>query len=105
MDSAYDRIASDSRVDRARIFGIGQSLGGGAICLPANDRALRALILESTFPSLDIFTAGYWAPSFLLHDHFNSIAAVARFRGPILVIHGRDDHLIPWEQGRRLAAA
>jgi pimeloyl-ACP methyl ester carboxylesterase len=105
MDSAYDRIASDSRVDRARIFGFGQSLGGGAICLLANDRSLRALILESTFPSLDIFTAGYWAPSFLLHDHFNSIATVARFSGPILVIHGRDDRLIPWEQGRRLAAA
>jgi hypothetical protein len=30
---------------------------------------------------------------------------VARFPGPILVIHGRDDRLIPWQQGRRLAAA
>jgi fermentation-respiration switch protein FrsA (DUF1100 family) len=105
MDAAYDLIASDPRVDRTRIMGFGQSLGGGAICLLAKDRPLRALILESTFPSLDIFAAGYWAPAFMLHDHFNNLETVAKFPGPILVIHGRDDRLIPWEQGRRLAAA
>ena len=105
MDAAYDLIASDPRVDRTRIMGFGQSLGGGAICLLAKDRPLRALILEPTFTSLDIFAAGYWAPAFMLHDHFNNLATVAKFPGPILVIHGRDDRLIPWEQGRRLAAA
>jgi pimeloyl-ACP methyl ester carboxylesterase len=105
MDAAYDRIVQDARVDRTLIVGFGQSLGGGAICLLANDRPLRALILQSTFPSLDTLAAGYWAPAFLLHDHFNNLATVARFPGPILVIHGRDDRLIPWQQGRRLAAA
>jgi pimeloyl-ACP methyl ester carboxylesterase len=105
MDAAYDRIAVDPRVDRTRIFGFGQSLGGGAICLLARDRKLRALILESTFPSLDIFTAGYWAPSFLLRDRFDNLSAVAHFAGPILVIHGRQDRLIPWQQAQRLASA
>ena len=105
MDAAYDRIAADPRVDRTRIFGFGQSLGGGAICLLAKDRTLRALILESTFPSLDIFTTGYWAPAFLLRDHFDNIAAVAHFPGPVLVIHGREDRLIPWQQAQRLASA
>ena len=105
MDAAYDRIAADPRVDRARIFGFGQSLGGGAICLLAGDRPLRALILQSTFPSLDIFAADHWAPSFLLHDHFDNLAAVNNLHGPVLVIHGRDDQLIPWKQGQRLDAA
>jgi pimeloyl-ACP methyl ester carboxylesterase len=105
MDAAYDRLAADSRVDRSRIFGFGQSLGGGAICLLAKDRILRALILQSTFPSLDIFAADYWAPAFLLRDHFDNLSSVAHFRGPVLVIHGRDDRLIPWKQGQRLAAA
>jgi pimeloyl-ACP methyl ester carboxylesterase len=40
MDAAYDRIVTDRRVDRARIVGFGQSLGGGAICLLAKDRSL-----------------------------------------------------------------
>jgi pimeloyl-ACP methyl ester carboxylesterase len=105
MDGAYDRITSDARVDRTRIFGFGQSLGAGAICLLANDRYLRALILQSTFPTLDIFASNYWAPSFLLRDHFNNLATVARFAGPVLVIHGRHDRLIPWDQGQHLAAA
>jgi pimeloyl-ACP methyl ester carboxylesterase len=105
MDASYDRIAADPCVDRARIFGFGQSLGGGAICLLARDRALRALILQSTFPSLDIFAAGYWAPSFLLHEHFDNMSAVEHFPGPVVVIHGHDDRLIPWKQGQRLASA
>jgi uncharacterized protein len=105
MDAAYDRVVADPRVDKTRIVGFGQSLGGGAICVLARDRPLRALILQSTFPSLDIFTASYWAPAFLLHDHFDSLSTVKNFSGPVLVIHGRDDQLIPWEQGERLASA
>ncbi len=105
MDAAYDRIAADPRVDSARIFGFGQSLGGGAICLLSKDRPLRALILLSTFPSLDIFAQDYWAPSFLLRDHFDNLSALRDFNGPVLVINGRDDGLIPWKQGKRLAAA
>jgi pimeloyl-ACP methyl ester carboxylesterase len=105
MDAAYDRIAADPRVDRRRIFGFGQSLGGGAICLLARDRPLRALILQSTFTSLDSFTARYWAPSFLLRDHFDNLSSVRNFSGPVLVIHGREDPVIPWKQGQQLAAA
>jgi len=105
MDAAYDHMAADPRIDRTRILGFGQSLGGGAICLLAKDRPVRALILESTFPSLDIFAASHWAPAFLLRGHFNNLATVAGFAGPILVIHGREDQLIPWQQGQRLAAA
>jgi uncharacterized protein len=105
MAAAYDRIAGDPRVDRGRILGYGQSLGGGAICLLARDRPLRAMILQSTFTSLEPFTARYWAPSFLLRDRFDNLAAVAQFSGPILVIHGRQDLLIPWQQGERLASA
>jgi pimeloyl-ACP methyl ester carboxylesterase len=105
MDAAYDRIAADPRVDRNRIFGFGQSLGGGAICLLARDRPLRALILQSTFTSLDSFTTRYWAPSFLLRDHFDNLSSVRHFPGPVLLIHGREDPVIPWQQGQQLAAA
>jgi uncharacterized protein len=105
MDAAYDRIAADPRVDRDRIFGFGQSLGGGAICSLAHDRPLRALILQSTFTSLDGFAARRGVPPMLLRSHFDNLSEVRRFPGPVLVIHGRDDPLIAWEQGQRLAAA
>jgi uncharacterized protein len=105
MDAAYDLIVRDPRVDPTRIFGFGQSLGGGAICLLARDRPLRALILQSTFTSLDGFAARWGAPAFLLRSHFDNLSLMRRFAGPVLVIHGRNDRVIPWEQGRRLAAA
>jgi pimeloyl-ACP methyl ester carboxylesterase len=105
LDAAYDRIVQDPRVDRRRIFGFGQSLGGGAICLLARDRPLRALILQSTFTSLDTFTAPYWAPALLLRDHFDNLDTVRHFQAPLLVIHGREDPLIPLREARRLAAA
>jgi uncharacterized protein len=105
MDAAYDRLVEDPRVDKERVFGFGRSLGGGAICLLARDRPLRALVLESTFPSLSIFAARYWVPAFLLRDHFDNIGTLRQFKGPVLVIHGREDELIPWHEGQRLAAA
>jgi pimeloyl-ACP methyl ester carboxylesterase len=33
------------------------------------------------------------------------LSTVAHFAGPVLVIHGREDRLIPWQEGRHLAAA
>jgi uncharacterized protein len=105
MDAAYDRISADPRIDATRIIGFGQSLGGGAICLLAKDRPLRALILQSTFPSLGIFAIHYGAPAFLMRDRFDNVSTVSRFAGPILVIHGSEDTLIPWQEGKRLADA
>jgi pimeloyl-ACP methyl ester carboxylesterase len=101
FDSAFDRIITDSRVDASRIIGFGQSFGGAAICLLAADRPLRALILMSTFTALDISPPGGKA----IPDHYNSMQAVSRYSGPLLVIHGRKDARIPWRQGQQLAAA
>jgi uncharacterized protein len=103
FDSAYDRIIADARVDASRIIGFGQSFGGAAICLLAQDRPLRALILMSTFASLDVFPPP--GAAMLVRDHFDSVQTVSHFSGPVLVIHGRNDPRIPWQQGQRLAAA
>lgn len=105
MAAAYDRLAADPRVDRERIFGFGQSLGGGAVCALSRLRPLRALILQSTFPSLELFPSRYFAPAFLLRDRFDNVDALRAFAGPVLVIHGERDGLIPWQEGERLAQA
>jgi pimeloyl-ACP methyl ester carboxylesterase len=103
FDSAYDRIITDARVDASRIIGFGQSFGGAAICLLAQDRPLRALILMSTFASLDIFEPHGAAT--VPRDHFNSVQTVSHYSGPVLVIHGRNDPRIRWQQGQLLADA
>jgi uncharacterized protein len=103
LDSAYDRIIADPRVDPSRIIGFGQSFGGAAIGLLAQDRPLRALILMSTFTSSDIFLPRGGA--LFMHGHFDSVRTLSHFPGPVLVIHGRNDPRIPWQQGQLLAAA
>jgi uncharacterized protein len=103
FDGAYDRIIADARVDPSRVIGFGQSFGGAAICLLAQDRPLRALILMSTFYSLDVVPPR--GAAMLMRDHFNSVQTVSRYSGPVLVIHGRNDPRIPWQQGQMLAAA
>jgi pimeloyl-ACP methyl ester carboxylesterase len=98
---AYDLIIADSRVDASRIVGFGQSFGGAAITLLAQDRPLRALILMSTFASLEVLRPGDGAT----RDYYNSVQVVSRYPGSVLVIHGRKDPRIPWQQGQQLAAA
>ena len=45
----------------------------------------------------------FGAPDFLVRDRFDNEAAVRAFDGPLLVIHGADDQIIPVEHGRALA--
>lgn len=107
MESAralYGWAATDPRVDPKRIVVWGRSLGGGAAAQLAVDRPVAALILESAFTSVSDFAARFMAPAFLIRDRFDNRKALASYRGPLLVIHGRHDTVVPFEHGRELAS-
>lgn len=107
MESAralYDWAAKDPRVDPKRIVVWGRSLGGGAAAQLAVGRPVAAMILESAFTSVSDFASRFMAPAFLIRDPFDSRKALASYRGPLLVIHGRQDTIVPFEHGRELAA-
>jgi pimeloyl-ACP methyl ester carboxylesterase len=93
--AAYDRVARDPRVDATRIVGYGRSLGGGAIAQLAARRPIAALILESTFTSLADIVRGFGIPDWLMLNRFDTAAVLAKFTGPVLVLHGRHDVNIP----------
>jgi uncharacterized protein len=103
FQAAYDRAATAEEVDRKRIVGYGRSLGGGVIGVLSGSRDLAAMILESTFTSIQAFTRGFAAPGFLVRDPFDNVAALRAFTGPLLLIHGSHDEIIPVEHGRTLA--
>lgn len=44
-----------------------------------------------------------WLVSLLLREKYDSLALAPRLRGPVLVVHGGEDRIIPVEHGRRLA--
>ena len=100
----YDWAAKDPRFDPRRIVAFGRSLGGGAAVRIAISRPVAALILESAFTSVADFAARFLAPAILIRDPFNNRASLARYRGPLLVMHGRHDTIVPFAHGTELAA-
>lgn len=102
--AAYDWAAADPRIDPDRIVAYGRSLGGGVAARLAVDRKVAALILESAFTSVADFAARFLAPAFLIRDPFDTRKTLASYRGPLLLIHGRLDTIVPIEHGRELAA-
>ncbi len=105
MRAAYDWAVQQPGVDASRVIAYGRSLGGGAACLLARDRALAALVLESTFTGVRAFARHLGLPGFLVRDPFDNLGLVGTFAGPILLLHGRRDEVIPVEHAERLHAA
>jgi fermentation-respiration switch protein FrsA (DUF1100 family) len=101
----HARLSQDPRVDMERLVYHGRSLGGGVVCGLTRTHAPRALVLESTFTSVVEVARGMRIPSFLIHDRFENLPVVQSFEGPVLVMHGSEDTLIPMRHAEALAAA
>ncbi len=102
---AYDLLAGRADVDPARIILFGRSLGGGAVCDLALKRPSAGLILMSCFKSVKAFAVRYLAPAFLIRDAFDNLSVVRKYPGPVLVIHGQFDEVVPFSHGQALHAA
>jgi hypothetical protein len=103
--AAYDSLTAREDIDSSRIVLFGRSLGGGAVCALSIKRPSAALILMSTFTSARSFAKRYLAPSFLVRDPLDNLAAVEKYPGPILILHGRHDTVIPFSHGTALRKA
>ncbi len=101
--------------DRARvthepqdIIVMGRSLGGGvALALAASlDERPRALVLESSFTSAVAVAQETWRwlpVSWLMKNRWDSLGRAGELDLPALVLHSRDDEMIPVSHGRQLA--
>ena len=88
----------------------GWSLGAAVAVQLAARRAdqVEGLMLLSPWANLPELASEHfpgWLVSLLLRERYDSIGRAAELRGPTLVIHGREDRIIPAEHGRRLAEA
>lgn len=102
---AYDYLVSKKNVDSSRIVFTGRSLGSGAVCALAEKRRPAAIILMSAFTSIRSFSSKYLVPGFLMRDPFDNLKVVASYDGPVLVVHGRHDEIIPFSHGVALSKA
>lgn len=105
MLSAWDTATEELGVAPGRIVLWGRSLGAGASCLLAEQRDVGALILESTFTRAADLARGFGLPSFLLRDPFDNLRCLRGFDGPVLLLHGRHDSIIPPAHAERLHEA
>ena len=93
--AAYDWASHDARVDPARIIGYGRSLGGGAVAQLAARRKVAALVLESTFTSIGELVRANHIPGWLIVNEFDTRAVLAKYPGPVLILHGAQDGTFP----------
>ena len=103
--SAFDQVTARPDIDGERVVAYGRSVGGGAAATLARQRGVSALVFESSFTSVRKLARRYGLVGPLVRDPFDVLSVVRDFDGPVLVIHGTEDRLIPTSHGRKLAAA
>jgi hypothetical protein len=102
MQQFHDRLVRQPAVDPTRVVFHGRSLGGGVVAALAATHTPAAMILESTFTSAAAIWTRMLLPPFLCRHPFRSDAVLADYRGPVLLLHGTQDEVIPVRHGRRL---
>lgn len=91
-----------------RIVLFGESLGGGVAGQLAAQQNPGALVLASTFTSVPDLGADLYPllPIRLLaRIRYDTRQGLPRITCPVMVVHSRDDDVIPFVHGRRLFAA
>lgn len=101
-------LAKRTGVAEKDIVLLGQSLGGGvAVDLAAKDDC-RGLVLASTFTSMTDAAAHHvpYVPTrLLMSNRYDSIRKIKDYRGPLLMVHGDRDRVVPYSQGKKLFEA
>jgi len=104
-EAAWRYLADERHVDPTRIVMFGRSLGAAVAAEIALQHRPRALILESAFTSIRAMAraAMPWLPvGPFLRTRYETLRKVRAVECPILVVHSRDDEIVPFEQGKAL---
>ena len=106
--AALAYLHSRDDINNEKIIFFGRSLGSAVAVHLALEEKCRALILETPFTS--ILEMGkklypYLPVSLLLQTKYDSLAKIKNIKVPILVMHGDQDKLVPFEHGRELYEA
>lgn len=106
-EAAWRWLTDNRGVASRRIVLFGRSLGGAIAAHLAARTRPAGLILESTFTSLPDLAAHHypWMPVRLLARYrYDTAAYLGDVSCPVLVVHGRDDEIVPFAHAERLAA-
>lgn len=106
-EAAMQYLLKVKKIPLKQIIILGRSFGGSVAAPLAVRYPAKALMLEATFTSLkDMGEKRYpiFPVDLLLRERYDSIHKIAKISSPVLVVHSRNDEVIPFEQGQRLYA-
>lgn len=107
-EAAWQHLTRERKTDPHRIIVFGRSLGGAIAAWLAAQYNPGGLILESVFTSVPDMAAGLY-PIFpvrlLSRFRYDTRAALKNVTCPVLIVHSREDEIIPYANGQKLYAA
>ncbi len=83
----------------------GESLGSGVAVEMATRYEAKALILHTPYKSLTALAQRkypFYPITFLMNDKFDNLSRIKNIKMPLLVVHSKDDDVIPYEDAREL---
>jgi fermentation-respiration switch protein FrsA (DUF1100 family) len=106
--AAYDWLLREKHVPPERLVIFGESLGGAVAAELATKVKCGGLILQSTFTNagdMSKLVVPFIPMRWFIRTKFDTLAKVAAISVPKLILHARDDEVIPFAMGERLCAA
>ena len=96
---------NEKGVQNENIILYGESLGTGVAVELGQENSFKSIILESPYTSMEKAAKIYYPylpVSLLLKDKFNSEDKIKSIKIPILIMHGKNDQIIPFTMGKEL---
>ena len=105
LGAAFFEATQRFRSSSSKLIIFGRSIGTGIAVKLASENPVSALILETPYLSLQEVASekAPWAPLFLLKYTFRSDQWIQQVRSPVMILHGDQDEVIPFHQGRDLS--
>lgn len=97
--ATYDHLTTSLGVPSEDVILVGQSVGSGPACWLASREKHRAVVLISPF--LSAFRTVTKIPLFP-GDRFPNHKRITQFDTPLMIIHGENDEVIPFNHGEKL---
>ena len=98
IEAAYNYLAKRHKLTPGDIVIMGYSVGSGPSCYLAEKINARALIIISGFAS----AAQVLLPFSVPFDRFPNTERLKNCKVPLLIIHGRNDKIVPVRNGNKL---
>ncbi len=104
-EAAWRHLTLERGIPSEKIIAIGRSLGGPVAAKTATIHSPGLCVLESTFTSVSDMAAlkfPFFPLKFLIRTKFPTMDYVREMKCPLLVVHSRDDKIIPFRMGERI---